>query len=326
MSTKELDGLGDIPSDWLNALNKIPSISRKVNKMEKNDHLKVAVLLAAYNGMQWIEEQINSILAQKNVDVTMFVSVDLSTDGTELWVETLAKKTRNVVFLPYGERFGGAGANFYRLIRDVDFTGFDCVAFSDQDDIWLDEKLDRACSLISSNVCDVYSSDVIAFWSNGKQQLIKKSYPQKKYDYFFEAAGPGCTYVFNAPSALAFQAFVKKAADLAMRVSLHDWLAYAFCRQNGFNWFIDDQPLMLYRQHENNQVGVNDGIQAYKKRFNLIKQHWYRSQVENISELIAPSFSLNLNNYFFRLFNSLFFRRRLRDRAVLILIFIIGLY
>ncbi|ETI61397.1 glycosyltransferase [Marinomonas profundimaris] len=294
--------------------------------MEGKNKPKIAVLLAAYNGMEWIEEQIISIFAQKNVDITLFVSVDLSTDGTELWVENLAKTTTNVVFLPYGERFGGAGANFYRLIRDVDFTKFDCIAFSDQDDIWLNGKLDRACSLISSQKCDVYSSDVIAFWSDGKRQLIKKSYPQKKYDYFFEAAGPGCTYVFNIHSALAFQKFVKKVANLAESVSLHDWLAYAFCRQNGFNWVIDDQPLMLYRQHDNNQVGINDGIKAYKKRLDLIKRHWYRDQVNTISGLVFPSFSLKLNSYFFRMANSFLFRRRLRDRVILMILIFIAFY
>ena len=44
---------------------------------------KVAVLLAAYNGMQWIEEQLTSILGQSAVDVTVYISIDPSTDGTE---------------------------------------------------------------------------------------------------------------------------------------------------------------------------------------------------------------------------------------------------
>jgi rhamnosyltransferase len=294
--------------------------------MKIKNNPKVAVLLAAYNGIKWIEAQVNSILSQKNVDITLFVSVDLSIDGTDFWVGNLAKTTENVVFLPYGERFGGAGANFYRLIRDVDFTGFDCIAFSDQDDIWLDTKLERACSLIFSSVCDAYSSDVIAFWPDGKRQLIKKSYPQKKYDHFFEAAGPGCTYVFNILSATMLQEFVKKTEDLANRVSLHDWLAYAYCRENGFNWFIDDQPLMFYRQHENNQVGINEGMEAYKRRFSLINQRWYKNQVKSISGLVSPSFSLKLNGYFFRIFNSQLFRRRLRDRMVLIFLFTLRIY
>lgn len=294
--------------------------------MRQDDIYKVAVLLAAYNGIEWIEEQVNSILSQKNVAVTLFISVDLSTDGTDVWVENIATKFGNVIFLPYGERFGGAGANFYRLISDVDFTGFDCMAFADQDDIWLENKLERACLFISSKVCDVYSSDVIAFWPNGKQKLIKKSYPQRKYDHFFEAAGPGCTYVFNISSAYAFQKFVKNTVDLANRVSLHDWLAYAFCRQNDFLWYIDNLPLMLYRQHSNNQVGINKGIKAYKKRWGLINQHWYRKQVNSIVELVEPDFSLKLNSFLFRIFNSLLLRRRLRDRLVLIFMLVFGAY
>lgn len=49
----------------------------------KTDNLpKVAVLLAAYNGMQWIKEQIDTVFNQQDVDVTIYISVDLSTDGT----------------------------------------------------------------------------------------------------------------------------------------------------------------------------------------------------------------------------------------------------
>lgn len=293
--------------------------------MESNCSPRVAVLLAAYNGIEWIEEQVDSILAQKNVDITLFISVDLSTDGTDVWVSNLANKNENIKFLAYGERFGGAGANFYRLLRDVDLEGFDYVSFSDQDDIWLEGKLERACSFISAKSCDVYSSDVIAFWDDGKQQLIKKSYSQKKYDHFFEAAGPGCTYVFNAPSANKFQSFVKNKKELVDNISLHDWLAYAFCRENGFVWFIDSQPMMLYRQHNNNQVGINEGFKAYKKRFLLIRSHWYRNQVENIASLVSQS-PLRIDRYFFRLAHALKFRRRLRDRFLILFIILLGIY
>ena len=51
---------------------------------------KVAVLLAAYNGMQWIEEQLASILCQSGVDVSIHISIDTSNDGTEAWCESFA--------------------------------------------------------------------------------------------------------------------------------------------------------------------------------------------------------------------------------------------
>jgi rhamnosyltransferase len=49
-----------------------------VNKI----NIRVAVLMATYNGEVWLQEQIDSILEQKDVDVTLFVSDDSSADGT----------------------------------------------------------------------------------------------------------------------------------------------------------------------------------------------------------------------------------------------------
>lgn len=293
----------------------------------KTDNLpKVAVLLAAYNGMQWIEEQVNSILNQQGVVVTLFFSVDLSTDGTDQWVKNLAEKHSNVVMLPYGERFGGAGPNFFRLIRDVDFSDFDAVSFADQDDIWFSDKLQRACTLLQNGQCDIYSSNVTAFWPDGKQVLIDKAQPQKQFDHFFEAAGPGCTYVFNAASATAFKRFLIGLGERIQAVSLHDWLAYAFCRHNGFRWYIDPAPSMLYRQHANNQVGTNTGLSAYKKRFQLISQKWYRKQILTIAGLVAPSVFDNFNSRIFLLKNVRQLRRSARDTLFLMVVLILGIY
>lgn len=287
---------------------------------------KVAVLLAAYNGMQWIEEQVNSILEQKSVVVTIFFSVDLSTDGTEQWVKALAEQHANVVMLPYGERFGGAGPNFFRLIRDVDLCGFDTVAFSDQDDIWFKDKLQRAFSLIESGKCDVYSSNVMAFWPDGRKELIVKSQPQVRFDHLFEAAGPGCTYVFNAKSAVALQKFVRMLGERIKFVSLHDWFAYAFCREHGFQWLIDEEPSMLYRQHSDNQVGINSGFLAFKKRFQLIKGGWYREQVVTIVELVSPRHLADFKRSIFLLVNFKQLRRQTKDRWFLSLMVLIRMF
>ncbi len=112
--------------------------------------------------------------------------------------------------LTYGEGFGGAAKNFFRLIRDVDSSHFDYIALSDQDDIWDGDKLHHAIKTIEQDDLDGYSSDVIAFWDNGKEELVKKSFPQKKLDYFFEAAGPGSTYVLKQQSVQKFKIFLIK--------------------------------------------------------------------------------------------------------------------
>ena len=95
----------------------------------------IAILLSAYNGAEWIEEQIDTILKQHDVSIQLFISVDLSTDNTYDLCKELEQKKTNITILEYGERFGGAAKNFFRLIRDVNILGFDYVALADQDDI-----------------------------------------------------------------------------------------------------------------------------------------------------------------------------------------------
>ncbi|MCY1396983.1 Glycosyl transferase family 2 [compost metagenome] len=248
---------------------------------------KVAVLLAAYNGQNWLSEQVTSILQQKGVDVTIYISVDKSSDGTEEFVDSVALANARVKALPHGERFGGAAKNFFRLVKEVDFSEFDFVAFSDQDDIWNADKLIRAINAIASYGVDAYSSNVTAFWSGGRREVIVKSQPQVEYDYLFEAAGPGCTYVFKQPLMGEIQRQVRERWSDIQAVTLHDWFCYAYARANGYNWFIDPVPSMLYRQHESNQVGINSGLPAFKKRFAKVTDGWWLSQALIIAQLVG---------------------------------------
>ncbi|KAA8695669.1 Lipopolysaccharide biosynthesis protein [Pseudomonas caricapapayae] len=250
---------------------------------------KVAVLLAAYNGMAWIEAQLDSILKQTNVCVSVFISVDISTDGTHAWCADYAQHHANVALLPPAGRFGGASRNFFRLIRDVDFSAFDYVAFSDQDDIWHPDKLQRAASTLAPGYHDAYSSNVTAFWPNGQRVLLDKAQPQVQWDYLFEAAGPGCTYVMNRRLADAFKSSLLFHWDAAQAVSLHDWYCYAFARSHGFRWLIDPVSSMDYRQHANNQVGANTGLASLISRLKKIADGWWGGQVFLISQLIGDN-------------------------------------
>lgn len=282
---------------------------------------KVAVLLAAYNGISWIEEQVQSILDQVNVACTIFVSVDLSTDSTYQWFCERSLADDRIVVLPYGKVFGGAANNFFRLISDVDFHCYDYVSLSDQDDIWYPEKLDRAIFLLTSKCCDAVSSNVLAFWSSGKTKPVIKSQRQQRYDYYFESAGPGCTYVFKSNSLGLFKNFISINRAALGGVSLHDWLIYAYFRHNGLTWYIDDRFALKYRQHDENQLGSNTGISAYSKRINLIRNKWYRNQILLIQDLLGGQLSLS---FVFMLANFRQLRRRFRDSLFLLLMCIFG--
>ena len=105
---------------------------------------RVAVLLAAYNGSNWLEEQLNSLLKQIDINVDIYISVDLSVDYSHIICKEFESKFDNVHLLSYGERFGSAAKNFFRLIKDVDFSVFDYIALADQDDIW-SGRLSKTC-------------------------------------------------------------------------------------------------------------------------------------------------------------------------------------
>ena len=228
--------------------------------------LKFSVCLAAYNGMEFIAAQIESILVQKNVDVQIFVSVDQSTDGTEKFLAEWALSEPRLTLLPFGQHFGGASRNFFRLLLEVDLIGFDYLSFSDQDDIWHPEKLWRAHCMLTEQGAVGYSSNVTAFWPSGKTQSVNKAQPQRLFDYMFEAAGPGCTYVLKNSLALSLQKFLCDADASSSRIGYHDWLIYAFARAKNYSWVIDNWSGMQYRQHANNQIGVNSGWRSYWMR------------------------------------------------------------
>lgn len=248
---------------------------------------KMAVLIAAYNGKSCLHVQVDSILKQQGVDVTLFASVDISTDGTEDWFDHIAEFDNRVIVLPHGHHFGGAAPNFFRLIRDVDFEPFDYVCFADQDDIWHLDKLYRAMEQLRLHGADAYSSNVIAFWSSGKERLVCKSQPQQTWDYLFEAAGPGCTHVYKKALMMEIKNCVLANWESIQRVKLHDWFCYAFARAHCYHWYIDPHPSMLYRQHGGNQVGANNGIKAFLYRFREIVSGRGIEQSALIAQLVG---------------------------------------
>jgi len=294
-----------------------------INNFQKNKDKKVAVLLAAYNGKKFIKEQLFSILNQRDVKIKIFISVDLSTDGTYEYCKNFEKENNSIVVLPYGETFNCAAKNFFNLINKVNFEEFDFLSLSDQDDIWDESKTCHAINQMEKYNYDGFSSDVITFGINHKQKYLKKSWPQKKYDFLYESAGPGCTYVFKVEAFKKFKEFLIKNWNLVNDLAFHDWIIYAYFRNANLKWKIDNQPLLKYRQHNNNEFGSNSNFDAYKKRFLLIKNKWYRNEVNKIKNL------LNLyikTDYWFRIKNFFELRRSPRDVIIFFLISFFGFF
>ena len=292
--------------------------------------MRVLVLLAAYNGEKWIKEQVDSILNQEDVSVDILCSVDLSCDQTLEILENY--NSNNVSVLPYGKIFGGAGPNFYHLIREAHFTNYDYIALADQDDIWLNDKISYAIRSMEEEETKAFSSDVTAFWSDGSTKLIKKSYSQTSYDYFFESPGPGCSFVLATDLALELQKFIT-SCDESSLIDLHDWLIYAYVRNCGHKWLISRESKLLYRQHEENQCGANSGLSGLRRRLEIMNSGWYAGEVLKLFKLFDPKSKLykrlerfHFVDRIFLFFASSKFRRKNKDKILLSVAILLGIF
>lgn len=299
-----------------------------VNSVKSSDSRRVLILLATHNGSKWIDEQINSIIVQEAVEVSILASDDASVDGT---YEKLALWPIVTLLTERGP-YGSAGRNFFHLLSCADFSNTNFVAFSDQDDIWQPTKLVRAIFCMERANCDGYSSNVIAFWGDGREVLLDKSQPQNEFDYIFEGPGPGCTYVMSAKLAKSLQDVLLANHQIAEEVALHDWYAYAVARSRGFGWFIDKEPTMRYRQHESNELGANVGYKLAIARLRRIRSGWYRAQVESICRITGNESHPLLRKVLRKTWagrislalHAINFRRRFRDALALSVISLIG--
>jgi len=290
---------------------------------------KCAILLATYNGEKYLKEQLESLLSQRNVMIDIYISDDGSYDNTLRIIKLY--KQNNIFLLPSTKRMGSASQNFFRLIRDVDFSSYNYIAFADQDDIWYENKLSKAIEAIVEKDLGGYSSNVIAFWHDGKKKLVEKSFPQQKYDFLFGSPGPGCTQVFSREFMQSFKNILLKKEELSKKIDLHDWVIYAYARANGYNWWIDSKPSMDYRQHENNEFGVNSGLKAFVSRWKKARNGWYSKQILTTAEFCnfldaEPIKYLRSNSYIdkFRLASMIFKLRRRKSEALMLgLIFFI---
>lgn len=247
------------------------------------DFPAIAVLMAVKDGLAYLPQQLESIFNQQQCHVTLLVSDDCSTDGSCEYIQKCSAERHNLKLLPYGLVHGSAAKNFYRLITEAEFAGFDYIAFADQDDIWQPDKLIRHIHLAQVHHADGVSSNVIAFWTNGLERLLDKAQPQRKFDYLFESAGPGCTFLMTPWLISKLRDQLLNDASPAKDVVFHDWLTYAVCRAHGHHWYIDAQPSIHYRQHQNNLIGANVGLGAKWQRLNKLQQKWYRGEVLKIA-------------------------------------------
>ena len=286
---------------------------------------RILVLLATHNGADYLAEQLDSVLGQQDVEVRVVVSDDASSDATMQVLGGYAADERVEVLEP--GRFGSAAANFFRLVRHCDATGFNAVAFCDQDDIWVPHKLRRHYELLElahgldgAGPYAAVSSNVTAFDAVGNRRLIVKNQQQRACDYAFESGGPGSTFLLRPEAYVLVRDRLRRPDSAASAAKDHDWLIYALVRASGGRWCIDSEATVDYRQHDANALGANEGWRQNLRRFRQIADRTHRRDTQRIvaaaQEVATPQQAPRLEWLAARITrNDVFSRLRLARRA-----------
>lgn len=260
----------------------------------KRNKKNIAVLLASYNGEQFIKEQIDSILEQKEVNCKVFVFDDCSNDNT-LKVVNENFSNHDVVTFVKEKATGSAALNFFYAIQNIDkefVKDYDYFALADQDDIWLPNKLNRAITMLEENNKSLYASNLTQWdYLKNKKSTIKKSFSQKKYDYLFEGGSAGCTYVFDKSLFFELNNLLPKLSFDNWSYLSHDWLIYFYARYKNHGVYIDSQSHILYRLHSQNVHGHLNAVSfhAAKTKLQMIKEGWYVKNINGLSQLLDNS-------------------------------------
>ncbi len=239
----------------------------------------VAVMMSTYNGSDFIKEQMDSVLDQKGVNVRYLIRDDGSSDDT---LDIVSDYEKTIV-IDKGNNLG-VGNSFMELVYAAgDET--DYYAFCDQDDIWLPEKLDTAVKMIGDADAPVlYTSNQRLVDADG--MTISDRYDGNPgVDWMQIVCNnkvSGCTMVWNRQLQKLLCDEKRRPSKKLLEKRIHDVWVAGVASVTG-RILYDEQPHILYRQHENNVVGVrkNSLIGQWIKKIRDPRQRNGRSDLCN---------------------------------------------
>ena len=229
------------------------------------DH--VAILMATFNGADVIDAQLDSIARQTHHDWSLIVSDDGSTDRTAESVRAFAARLpHKKIALIRGPKRGSA-QNFLSLLRAAGSAPY--VAFSDQDDVWFDDKIARAVGTLKEHSGPtVYGSRTMVtdHALTPLRASLRFSRPTGFGNALVQNVAGGNTMVLNRDALNVLQ----PASQSATRIVSHDWWCYQMVTGIGGRMLYDPVPSLFYRQHCSNQIGANDTFGALANRLRRV--------------------------------------------------------
>lgn len=255
---------------------------------------KVAILLAVYNGSTDLPQQLDSFARQSHENWVLMASDDGSDDHSVAVLDAFArdqKKHGRQVDVLNGPG-SGSTANFLSLISKVP-AGVDWVALSDQDDVWLPERLTRGIATLAEHPEErpaLYCSQTWIVDQKLGNRRLSPVYlkPVSFRNALVQNIVPGNTIMLNRAAIELARSAACEAAPVR-DLPAHDWWLYQLI--TGVDGIVirDPEPTLLYRQHGGNQIGANDSWSARASRISMVVSGRYR--VWNSANVAALSLS-----------------------------------
>ena len=215
---------------------------------------KIDILLATYNGSKYLHEQLDSILNQSYGNINVIIRDDGSSDNTVMIIKEYEQKDNRVKLL--SDNLGNLGfvRNFEKLMKN---STSEYLMFSDQDDIWYNNKVEtsyvriKAIEETNGKSCPilVHTNSKIMNYEKQTKSLFTSDYAKNSsfenslFNFFVQ----GSTMLING-------SLKREALPFSKEVYLHDRYLHLIAEFVGIRSYID-KPTMDYRQHSNNEIG-----------------------------------------------------------------------
>ena len=246
----------------------------------------IDILLSTYNGEKYVSKQIDSILNQTYTEWRLLVRDDASSDNTISILNKYQQQNPQKIIIISNNTTQNMGVikSFEILLK---FSNSKYIMFCDQDDIWLPNKIEESLNsilsleqsnpntpiLIHSDLSIIDENDTITHSSLWQYAGIKPNILNNNPKYMaFCNSVTGCTILMN-----------KQCKDIVLpfpiNIMMHDaWIAIKIS-QLGIIHNIN-KPLILYRQHSNNTLGIN------KYKFSII------NRIKNIKKIYTNTINV----------------------------------
>lgn len=252
-------------------------------------HTSIAVVLCTCNGARWITEFVRSVMAQNRRPDSLWVADDASSDQTiGLLQQALsAAGYAGELHIRRNEQRLGVSENFRTAILHCTA---DLIALADQDDIWLPEKLET----LERSFCedeDLLAAASDAFLQGENGQLQEKTlWKTLGFQPNDEGSAHMTTRLFAFGNTISGATIMFRAKPVQSWLQLpvppefiHDyWLAILSSAAGG--WKLIDQPLIQYRLHSGQQVGLR-GLEGFAHGGSFSSQQFCEKYAHGLSRL-----------------------------------------